>query len=250
MLFEIIASCFCLLVMVIFVPQFLKAAWPEKTNKSLLLKMLCATLFVAIAVLQMRIADNFGAFATRMMWGFVLSWFGDLFLHVRLKPKELWYALGVAAFFGGHMFFISGYTLAGDKLLGLSFWSAPEMFAVAALLTTAVVLIFKKVKVHGNRFLPLLLIYAVAVITMMVKAVGLSVRLFADGQQPWYAMLLLGAGGICFALSDFLLLLFDFGRKRKDKPNRFHSYKIKSVYIWAYFIAQVLLGLTILYIKA
>ncbi|MDR3344464.1 MAG: lysoplasmalogenase [Oscillospiraceae bacterium] len=249
MTLEIIASCVCVAAMAVLVPLFLKAAWPEKTNKSLLLKMICATLFVLIALLQMRIADNYSDFAVKMLWGFAFSWLGDFFMHMRLKPKAVWYALGVASFLGGHVMFVSAYALAAQKLLGASFWNPAEIAVIAVLFIAAVFILFRMSKNHSNKLLPMLMVYAAAVLTMMVKAVSLGVRLFADGQQPWYAALLLIAGGICFPLSDVLLLLIDFGGT-PHHPDRFKTFKVKSVNIWTYFAAQCLLAFTVLFIYA
>ena len=54
------------------VPFFLKAGWPKKTKKSLLLKMICSTLFILVGVLSILLAGRFSHYA---LWIFVRSRF-------------------------------------------------------------------------------------------------------------------------------------------------------------------------------
>jgi hypothetical protein len=246
---EIIATCVCVTAMAVLVPFFLKAAWPEKNKLSLLLKMICSTLFVAIALLQMRIAGNYGDFARRMLWGFVLSWGGDLFLHLPFKPRKLWYPIGVLSFFSAHIAFVSAYTAAGGKLLGVSFFTPLEIAVFVPPMIFMLCFLIYKSKEHSAKVLPFLLVYAGAVLLMMIKAAGLGIRLFIDGQQSLLVVFLLAVGGLFFLTSDFLLLLIDFG-DAPGKPVRFKTFRVKSINIWTYFAAQCLLGFSILFIKA
>ncbi|MDR0883251.1 MAG: lysoplasmalogenase [Oscillospiraceae bacterium] len=250
MVLEKIASVLCVVGMIVFVPLFLKAAWPEKTNKSLAIKMLCASFFVLFAALQMRIADNYSGFAVRMFWGFVASWVGDLFMHLRLKQKALAYALGVVSFFGAHVLFISGYAIAGRELLGISLFNMPETLLFALVFVCLIAFLLIKKFIKFTSFLPLLLVYGLAVFFMMVKATGLGARLFIDGQQPWFVFALLALGGICFATSDATLLLIDFAQPRHGKERPFHTKPLKAVNIWTYFIGQLLLACSIAFLRA
>jgi len=246
---EIVATCVCVIAMAVFVPLFLKAGWPEKTVKSLTFKMVCASLFVTIALLQMRIADNYSGFARYMLWGFALSWFGDLFLHLPLKSKMLWFSFGVVAFLSGHVMFVSAYALAGSRLLDAPFLSVPEIAVFAPIIAFAAYYLLRKSRESKNKLIPFLLIYAAAVLLMMVKATSLGIGLFIDGQQGLLVAFLLAVGGIFFVVSDVLLLLIDYG-DTPGKPVRFKTFRVKSINIWTYFIAQCLLGFTILFIKA
>ena len=246
---EIIASCVCLVVMVIFVPLFLKAAWPDKSKKSLLFKMICATSFVIIALLQMRIADNYSDFAKLVIGGLVLSWFGDLFLHIPTKKAKVWYPFGVLSFLSGHVLFVGAYALAGNRLLDASFWNLTEIAVFAPVIAAVMAYLLYMSKKSANKIIPFLIIYATAVFAMMIKATSLGIGLFIDGQQSLLVTFLLAVGGIFFVTSDLLLLLIDFG-DLPGKTARFKNFKLKSVNIWTYFIAQCLLGFTILFIRA
>ena len=46
----------------VFVPLFLKAMWPQKTKKSLALKMVCTALFISVGFLAVKISGNTTAF--------------------------------------------------------------------------------------------------------------------------------------------------------------------------------------------
>ena len=79
----------CLVVEAICTPWYLKALWPEKCTKSLILKMVCATMFVSIGVLSMFIANNFSTYAIIMLVGLVFGWVGDYFLHAKAPLSNI-----------------------------------------------------------------------------------------------------------------------------------------------------------------
>ena len=246
---EVILTVLCLVGMVVFVPLFLKAAWPKKNPKSLLFKMICATFFVAIAVLQMRIANNHSTFALYMLGGFILSWFGDMFLHIpNDKYNKICYPLGVLSFLSGHVFFVLAYVTAGTQLLDTGVFTIFELAALLPICLGIFIYLIRKSKATGNKILPFLVIYAVAVVAMMVKATSLGIGLFIGGEQSLLVAFLLALGGILFVTSDLLLLLIDFC-DTPGKPVRFKTPKMKNINIWTYFTAQVLLAMSILFIN-
>ena len=105
----------CLVVEAVCTPWYLKALWPEKCTKSLVLKMVCSTMFVSIGVLSMFIADNFSKYAITMLVGLVLGWIGDYFLHA--KPSNVYFVTGFVSFLVGHIFYIVAY--GEDNLIRL-----------------------------------------------------------------------------------------------------------------------------------
>ena len=62
-----VAFALCCVAEFVFVPWFLKVMWPNASKKSLLLKMICASLFVAVGVLSIYIADNHTEYAYTML---------------------------------------------------------------------------------------------------------------------------------------------------------------------------------------
>ena len=91
----------------VFVPWFLKAMWPEKTRKSLLLKMVCATLYVCMGVCAALISGNKSLFAQFMLAGLMLGWVGDFFLHA--GKKLVFFILGLVSFLTGHLCYLCAY---------------------------------------------------------------------------------------------------------------------------------------------
>lgn len=225
---------------IILVPLFIKAQWPKKTKKSLALKMICASLFVAIAVTGMVGGQNYSLYAILMVVGFIMCWFGDLFLHV--SPKQIYFFIGLIFFLIGHIFFASAYTIAvKDMFPEASFFDWREMIAIVALLIIGVV--GRRLTMShklGKATVPVL-IYTVALLTMFVKASSLGIR-YAMAGMP-YAIgvcLLLCIGGALFVISDSTLVYINFD-KRKKLP-------LKAVNLVTYFGAQVMLACSLLFI--
>jgi len=225
---------------IILVPLFIRAQWPKKTKKSLALKMICASLFVAIGVTAMVGGQNESLYAILMVAGFAMCWLGDLFLHV--SPKQIYFFIGLIFFLIGHIFFASGYTIAvKDMFPAASIFDWREMLAIAALLIFGIVgrrcTMSHKL---GKATIPIL-IYTVALLTMFVKACSLGIRYVLAGMPYGIGVcLLLCIGGALFVISDSTLVYINFD-KRKTFP-------LKAVNLVTYFGAQVLLASSILFI--
>lgn len=224
----------------LFVPVFIRAQWPRKTRKSLILKMICSSLFVAIGVTAMIGGRNYSVYAILMVIGFSLCWLGDLFLHV--SPKERYFFLGLACFLIGHLFFASAYFIAvTDMFPEATFFDWREMLAIAVLLLVGVA-VQRLTMTHrlGKATVPVL-IYAAALITMFVKSCSLGIRYgLSDLPYNWCICVLLCAGAGLFVISDSTLVYINFD-KRKNFP-------LKAVNLVTYFGAQVLLASSLLFI--
>lgn len=225
---------------IILVPLFIKAQWPNKTKKSLTLKMICASLFVAIGVTAMVGGQNDSLYAILMVVGFIMCWFGDLFLHV--SPKQIYFLIGLVFFLIGHIFFASAYTTAiTDLFPEASVFDWREIIAIVILLIVGIVGRDLTMSHRlGKATIPVL-IYTIALITMMVKACSLGVRYALAGMPNATGVcLLLCFGGLLFVISDSTLVYINFD-KRKNLP-------LKAVNLVTYFGAQVLLACSILFI--
>ena len=225
---------------IVFVPLFIRAQWPQKTRKSLILKMVCASLFVAIGVTAMIGGENYSSYAVLMVVGFILCWFGDLFLHV--SPKEQYFFIGLASCLIGHLFFAAAYSIAvTDMFPEATFFDWREMLAILALLLAGI-LVQRFTMTHrlGKATVPVL-IYAGALITMFVKSCSLGIRYGMSGlPYNWCICVLLCAGAGLFVISDSTLVYINFD-KRKNFP-------LKAVNLVTYFGAQVMLASSILFI--
>lgn len=215
--------------------------WPQKTKKSLLLKMVSATLFLCVGVLAMLIAQNTSVFAKLMFAGLVFGWVGDFCLHVSSKLK--FFVLGLLSFLFGHVSYICGYIWATKRLFPDKSVISPYAVAALALLFGAAVLFARKRKMHfGKRLVPVI-IYALTLMSMFVTAAALGLRI-ASSPMP-YAVLggaVLAGGALCFFVSDSLWATVNFTRLKKNRA-------LKNANIITYFVAQLLLACTILLIR-
>lgn len=234
----------CLVVEAVCTPWYLKALWPEKCRKSLILKMICATMFVSIGVLSMFIADNFSKYAITMLVGLIFGWIGDYFLHA--KPTNAYFATGFTSFLIGHIFYIVAYVKALPKLFPeYEMFNAPEI-AVALVVITSALISAKVLKVN---FSPKIVKYAIAVyfliITFMfVKASALGYHQWQSGAESGILpFVLLSLGSLFFVLSDATLGIIIFGGQKKNYP-------LKIFNIITYFWGQIMLASSILFINA
>lgn len=227
------------------VPTFLKHYWPQKCKKSLLFKMISATLFVLCGVLAMKISGNNTSYASLMIIGLVFGWVGDYFLH-SLKNRMVEFVIGVVAFLVGHLFYIAAFyhalkTLRPDAKL-LNWYDFVAVGAVFALVCVYVAV--KKIYQKKGPMVIGLMLYGIFLTAMVVKA---CLYMYAewdyginDTMVP--ALLTVGIGSVFFFLSDASLGLILTGDEVK-KNMRFFN-------IITYFIAQVLLAVSILFVRS
>ncbi len=234
----------CLVVEAIFTPWYLKALWPQKCRKSLILKMICSTMFVSVGVLSMFIAENFSSYAITMLVGLVFGWIGDYFLHA--KPTNAYFATGFTSFLIGHIFYIVAYVKALPKLYpDYEMFSAPEI-AVGLVIIAAALVSAKVLKV---KFSPKVVKYAIAVyfivITFMfTKASALGYNYWQNGgKHGIICFVVLTFGSLFFVLSDATLGIINFGDQKKNYP-------LKIFNIITYFWGQIMLASSILFINA
>ncbi len=238
-----IAFAVCCVLEFIFVPWFLKVMWPNPNKKSLLLKMICASLFVAVGVLSMYISQNFTTFAMMMLVGLIFGWIGDFFLHV--NTTFICFAIGFVNFLIGHIVYIAAYIKTLTSMFpGYNHFNYIEIAAVVLLAVAALIGAVKyKLKLPGAISKFFIGLYFAILAVMFVKASALGYNYMATG-APFglLAFLVLCVGSFSFLVSDVLIGVIIFGGKKKNYP-------LKIVNIVTYFVAQVLLASSILFIK-
>lgn len=234
----------CLVVELICTPWYLKALWPQKCRKSLILKMICSTMFVSIGVLSMFISNNFSTYAITMLIGLVMGWVGDYFLHA--KPTNAFFVTGFTSFLIGHLFYIGAYVKALPRLFpDYKMFNAPEIIVGLVVIAAALI----NAKVIKVKFSPKVVKYAIAVyfviITFMfVKASALGFNYWQNGgEHGIICFLVLTLGSLFFVLSDATLGIISFGGQKKNYP-------LKIFNIVTYFGGQVMLASSILFINA
>jgi uncharacterized membrane protein YhhN len=222
----------------VFVPLFLKAMWPKKTKKSLALKMVCTMLFISIGVLAIKISGNTTAFASLMLCGLVLGGVGDFFLHV--SSKQAFFILGLTSFLAGHICYISAYWWVVTKYFPeVSFFSPLEITAVVLIYSGFLGYSFYKRTDYGVVLVPVLF-YGATLITMLVKASSLGIRLAIESKpNALLICFILIGGALQFFISDSLWANINFNGHKKNRP-------MKNANIITYFGAQMCLACTIL----
>ena len=221
-------------------PLFLKYQRPGMSWKSRTTKMICATMFVSLGLLSIKISGNTTPFAMFMLYGLISSWFGDLFLHFKKVPVVL---IGGIAFFSAHVLYTIAYLKAQkDMFPDYPVFAWYEILCVCAVLAIFVIIAVKTKLQIKKIALCGVIPYAVMITTMAVKACSLAVRCFVSrGADAALLMFTLIAGSVLFVLSDgsIVFLMFD-DRYRKNIP-------LKNFNIWTYFIGQSLLAASIMF---
>ncbi len=225
------------------VPLFLKHYWPKKCIQSLTFKMISATLFVLCGFLAIKISGNNTPYADLMMWGLVLGWVGDLFLH-SLSNNKIHFAIGFLAFLAGHVFYI----IAFHEAVQITYPAAKalewfEILAVLALVGAFLtIFIVKKTFSEQPLFYVVFPIYGLILGTMLVKGLRYVIGEIAYGTNDNMAMtaLTVGLGAILFTVSD-ILLGFILPKKNPKRIGRI-------INIVTYFSAQILFAVSILFV--
>lgn len=232
-----------IVIEIIFIPLFLKAQRPGICIKSFCFKMICATMFLLLGFMSWKYSGNTSEFAKYMLIGLILSWFGDLFLHI--KTKYITFAIGFCFFTSAHVLYLIAYNKAWNQYF-------PEKSYISVIDIVLFVLVFVcaylfvKYKKHmplKGIGVPVCVGYGLVLVTMLVKAVTFSVNYVIDlGTAAIPGAVCLAFGGICFFMSDSSLALLMFNPADKGRIG------LKNHNIGTYFMAQTLLALSILFI--
>ena len=220
-----------------FVPKFLKAARPKRCMKSLRYKMICSALFMVSAVCCLLYSGNYTLFSAFMLAGLVFGLIGDLLIHYPVDKNSI-ATLGGTSFAIGHIFYILAFSTAIKKI-------TPEekifhyRVIIVTLCIVAVGVIIKFVKkIKLGVFAFPVLIYAIVIVTMLTTAYQLTFRMHFNAGVLFTLML----GAVLFVLSDASIVLLMFGGMG-------HNRRLKFFNIVTYFLGQILLGTSILFVK-
>ncbi|MDR0315116.1 MAG: lysoplasmalogenase [Oscillospiraceae bacterium] len=222
----------------IFVPLFLKAQWPEKTNKSLLYKMICATMFMTAAAMAVLISGNSSYFVKLLLAALALGWVGDLFLH--LRGGKVTYVIGGMAFLSGHVIYTKAYIdMCKSVDAGWSFFNTWHIVSFLAIMTAVIILISAKYKKLDKAFALPWVFYSAVLTIMFIVSISFSVTFISSGYIP--LALMIGIGATLFTISDATIAVLDFGEVK--------SFPLKCVNIVTYFAGQTILASSILFLN-
>lgn len=224
----------------VFVPLFLKYAWPTKCKTSLKMKTVASTMFIITGVCSIFISGKFTSYGKFILIGLIFGMLGDILLHL-LTDKQIVFAGGLFAFLIGHIFYIIAYKKA------LAFYTpSANIFDYRAVVAILIILfscilyaIMKDMK-FGVAAIPVLM-YAVTISIMLVTAFQLGFRVFLEGFDHDVAILCtVTLGSLLFMLSDATLSILLFGGQEKNRP-------LKIFNILTYYAGQVLIGSSIMF---
>ena len=226
-------SVICLAVMPFFLVE-----QKNPSIRSLILKMVCASMFLLVGVTAAK-KTGMCPYARFMLLGLLCAWFGDLFLHIQGKAKTPCGVIGVLAFLAAHVMYLIAF---GKELSRFSpetkmFTPGAAIFVAAVLAVYTVIVFATKTKMH-----PALLglyVYASFLTFMCFTALRLSALVFPVSAP---GATLLGTGAILFVLSDGSLGILMFNKKLKT------NFPLKIFNIGTYFVGQLMLAATILFI--
>lgn len=225
----LVAECY-------FVPMFLKYSWPNKCMKSLKYKMVCSALFMVSALCCMLYSSNYSTYTVFMFLGLTFGLIGDLLIHYPTK-KIMINIMGGASFFVGHVFYIIAFSSTLKNYFpDASVFDYRAVIVILGFVIIAVIVAFAKHIKLGKLALHVLG-YALVITTMVVTAFQLGIRL---GGAP-SVVLTVVLGAFFFVLSDITITFLMFGGQAKNRP-------LKIFNIVTYFVGQVLLGTSILFI--
>ena len=165
----------------VFVPLFLKYAWPKKCKTSLIMKTIASALFIITGVCSIFIAGRFTAYGKLILVGLIFGMLGDILLHL-LTDNQLVFAGGLFAFLIGHIFYIIAYKKALDYYTpGAKVFDWRAVIAILVLVFSCIIYAVMKDMKFGIAAVPVLM-YAVTISIMLVTAFQLGGR--AQARQP------------------------------------------------------------------
>ncbi len=227
------------------VPVFLKYYWPDRCKQSFIYKVVSAALFVLCGVLCMKISGNNTPYATLMVVGLILGFFGDIFLH-SLQNNTVHFVIGFLSFLAGHIVYIVAFWKAIKTTYpGSHVFEWYELLATVVLLTIMLTIMLKMGIFKGKEVLLVAFAaYGFILFTMLTKGLRYAIGEFAYGTNDNMiaVFLTVGLGAVLFTVSDVILgFTIPMGKT---------SRKLRIINIGTYFAAQILLALSILVVKS
>ena len=224
----------------LFAALFIVFGYPDATKKGFVCKMVACVLYIANGIYAWSLCGH-ASYGVMILTGLAGGLVGDVFLALdpflqRKNNRKLRLALKM---FGG-LFFLLGhaaYMIAFARLLAQAHAFRYLTFALAmGCVLVCFALVFGLCKVSAGKFTPAIAVYAAGLAGMCALAICAALLVFR-GNTVLQCMLF--AAPLLFAFSDATLAL------RVADKDRFESLPMRSFSLGAYFLAQMLLGLSI-----
>ena len=153
--------------------------------------------------------------------------------------------IGAASFLIGHIFYVVAFVKSTMALtVNYNFFTIPEIIAFFVIFITFALMLKPIFKFeYKNLFMQIALyFYSMFLIVMLIKSCKFGITYFLSGAENGIiGMLILLIGGVLFFISDLTLGLRLLGSAKGNK-------KVKTLSLYAYFFAQLLLATSILFI--
>ncbi len=202
---------------------------------SLMLKTISSICFILCGLLAIQFVGS-STINLLIIAGLVLGLIGDIVLDLKVmynNESDSYFLFGTLAFVVGHIFYFTATLLHNINILPANVgWNILASFGVAILLSTIILLSSKKMKMNFGKFTWLVSLYSL-ILTFMT-AFSISIAIFSP--MFW----IFASGMIAFLLSDLVLSMQYFGG-RNEKILIYVNHIL-------YYIAQVLLAISILFI--
>ena len=204
-------------------------------------KMICSTLFLLGGIFAVIYSGSPNWYSRLIIIAFVFSWIGDLAL---AKNSTGWrFVTGLSAFLIAHICYIVSFYYAGKILFSETKFIS--LYEAVGLAVVFIILLRLKSKLQikfGSLAAPVAL-YALAICTMLIKAVSTGMRalmLHSANAYAIFTLFLLAA--VLFVISDAVLVLILFKNK--------YSQLTEGINIVTYYIAQMLFAGSIILVNS
>ncbi len=216
---------------------FIMQSYRKRDLYSVFLKTIASAIFVFLGfhcrnlyIAGHELSEPIANYSAMLINGLMLGLAGDLLLALRFVCRKLhtvFFITGTAAFFAGHVFYI----MAILKIAP-SCWHYAIPIALVAL--GAAFFYSHAMDVKAGKIAPLGVVYIGCVLFMAACALTGA---FLETSRALFMFFL---GGLCFALSDNMLVVLSFGKN--DSPYR------NAVLHVLYYMAQILIAISILFL--
>lgn len=207
----------------------------KATVYSLMLKTTSSVCFILCGIFAINAVGS-SNLNLLIIVGLILGLVGDIILDLKIMYPEQanqYFVFGTSAFAIGHFFYFVSAVLYNSMAIPANLpWNILASVGVAILLTVAIMLSSKKMGMNFGKMIYIVAMYSF-ILTFMVSFT-VSIAIFA----PIYWIF--AAGMIVFFLSDLVLSMQYFGG-RTEKVWIYVNHLL-------YYIAQVLLAVSILYL--
>lgn len=207
---------------------FISLSYKRRSGVCTLFKTVASACFVAVGF-ACGMKSGFDRFSVLVIWGLGFGMLGDFLLALRFlwkKTHTLFFVSGTLAFFTGHIFYILAILQREPRA-----WLYAIPISLAAMGAAGFYNWAKEVR--PGKILPLGIVYIFEVLFMASCA---AVGAFLDSSRSLFLFFL---GGLCFALSDNMLVVLSFGKN--DSPYR------NAVLHVLYYMAQVFIALSLMF---